>query len=98
MKNVQRNDNQCKKRLQGHEDLIVELEPAAMLDSHGGINQNPTGTLLNQKWSHARQRQKNAHYQARTEKMLSGALQRSHGQDQLDHISEEYVNPNIGLQ
>lgn len=30
--------------------------------------------------------------------MLSGALQRSHGQDQLDHISEEYVNPNIGLQ
>lgn len=42
--------------------LIVDLEAAAMLDSHGGINQNPTGTLLNQKWSHARQRQKNAHY------------------------------------
>lgn len=62
MRNVQRNDNRCKKRLQGHEDLIVDLEAAAMLDSHGGINQNPTGTLLNQKWSHARQRQKNAHY------------------------------------
>lgn len=61
-KHVQRNDSRCKESLQGHEDPIVELEAAAMLDSHGGINQNPRGTLLNQKWSHARQRQKNAHY------------------------------------